>query len=54
MYEQSMAKSSNSSNLSYNPEQNIWNKLKKYSKIGQDLKNLIYNFGCFLTAIVNV
>ena len=26
----------------------------KYSKIGQDLKNVIYNFACFLTVVVNV
>ena len=25
----------------YNPNQNIWQKLKKYSKTGQDFKNLI-------------
>ena len=37
-----------------NPGQNIWQKVKKYSKIGQDLKNVIYNFACFLTAVVNV
>ena len=29
-------------------------KVKKYSKIGQDFKNVISNFACFLTAIVNV
>ena len=40
--------------LIYNPGQNIWQKVKKYSKIGQDLKNVIYNFACFLTAVVNV
>ena len=38
----------------YNPGQNISQKVKKYSKIGQDLKNVIYNFACFLTAVVNV
>ena len=38
----------------YNPGQNIWHKLKKYIKIGQDFKNVISNFACFLTAIVNV
>ena len=37
-----------------NPGQNTWQKVKKYSKIGQNLKNFIYNFACFLTAIVNV
>ena len=39
---------------SYNPGQNIWHKVKKYGKIGQDFKNVISNFACFLTAIVNV
>ena len=38
----------------YNPSQNIWRKLKKYSKIGWDFKNVISNFGYFLIAIVNV
>ena len=37
-----------------NHSQNIWHKLKKYSKIGQDLKNVVSNFVCFLTVIVNV
>ena len=37
-----------------NPSQNIWYNLKKYSKIGQGFKNVISNFACFLTAIVNV
>ena len=40
--------------LNYDPSQNIWHKVKKYSKIGQDFKNLISDFACFLTAIVNV
>ena len=39
---------------SYNPGQNTWHKVKKYNKIGQDFKNVISNFACFLTAIVNV
>ena len=39
---------------SHNPSQNIWHKLKKYSKIGQNFKNVISNFACFLTAIANV
>ena len=38
----------------YIPGQNIWQKVKKYSKIGQDLKNVIFNFACFLTTVVNV
>ena len=40
--------------LIYNPSQNIWHKLKKYRKTGQNFKNLISNFAWFLTAIVNV
>ena len=32
---------------SYNPSQNIWYKLKKCSKIGQDFKNVISNLACF-------
>ena len=38
----------------WNPGQNIWHKVTKYSKIGQDFKNVISYFACFLTAIVNV
>ena len=38
----------------YNPGKNIWHKVKIYNKIGQDFKNMISNFACFLTAIVNV
>ena len=38
----------------YNPGQNIWHKVKRYNKIGQDFKNRLSNFACFLTAIVNV
>ena len=38
----------------YNPGQNIWHKVNRYNKIGQDFKNIISNFVCFLTAIVNV
>ena len=34
----------------YNPMQNILNKLEKSSKTGQDKKNLISTFACFLTA----
>ena len=30
-----------------NPSQNIWHKVNKYSKIGQDFKNVISNFACF-------
>ena len=37
---------------SENPGQNIWHKVKKSSKIGQDLKNLLSNFACFLAPIV--
>ena len=38
----------------YNHGQNIWHKVNRYNKIGQDFKNIISNFVCFLTAIVNV
>ena len=38
----------------WNPGQNIWHKVTKYSKIGQDFKNVISDFACFLTAIANV
>ena len=34
--------------------QNIWNKLEKLSKTGQDKKSLIFTFACFLTATANV
>ena len=37
-----------------NPGQNICQKVKKSSKIGQDFKNLISNFACFLRAIAKV
>ena len=40
--------------LIYNPGQNIWNKIEKYSKIGQDKKSLISTFACFLTATAKV
>ena len=39
---------------SFNPGQNIWHKVKRYYKTGQDFKNIISNFACFLTAIANV
>ena len=35
----------------YNPGQNIWNKLEKSGKTGQEKKSLISTFACFLTAI---
>ena len=38
----------------YNPGQNIWHKLKAYSKIGLDYKNLISNSTCLLIAFVKV
>ena len=38
-------------NENQNPGQNIWNKLEKFSKIGQDKKSFIPTFACFLTAI---
>ena len=30
-----------------NPGQNIWHKVKRYNKIGQDCENIISNFACF-------
>ena len=30
-----------------NPGQNIWNKIEKSSKTGQDKKSLISTFACF-------
>ena len=38
----------------YNPEQNIWNKLEKSSKTGQDKRSLISTFACFLTGTAKV
>ena len=38
----------------YYPEQDIWNKLEKFSKTGQGEKSLISTFACFLTAISKV
>ena len=40
--------------INYNPEQNIWNKIEKFSKTGQDKKILISPFAVFLTAIAKV
>ena len=37
-------------NENYNPGQNIWHKIEKISKIGQEKKSLISPFACFLTA----
>ena len=34
-----------------NPGQNIWNKIEKSSKIGQDKKSLSSTFACFWTTI---
>ena len=38
----------------YNLRQNIWNKVKKSSKIGQDYKNLISKSASFYNAIFKV
>ena len=38
----------------YNSGKNIWYKVKKSSKIGQDFKNLSSNIACFLRAAVKV
>lgn len=35
-------------------QENIWIKLKKFSKIGQDNKSLISAFPCFLSATTKV
>ena len=37
-----------------NPGQNIWHKVEKSSKAGQDLRSLLSTFACFLTPIVKV
>ena len=37
-----------------NPGQNIWNKVEKSSKIGQDYKNLVSDFAVFMNAIVKI
>ena len=37
-----------------NTGENVWHKVKRYNKIGQELKNIISNFVSFFTAIVNV
>ena len=33
--------------ITYNPGQNIWQKVKRYNKTGQGFKNIISNFACF-------
>ena len=38
----------------YNPGQNIWNKMEKSSKTGQEKKSLVSNFVCVLTANAKV
>ena len=38
----------------YNPGQNIWNKIEKSTKTGQDKKSLISTLACFLTATAKV
>ena len=40
--------------LNYNPGQNIWNKIEKSSKIGQNKKRLTSTFQCFLTVITKI
>ena len=37
-----------------NPGQNIWHKLKKYSKIGKDHKSLISKFAFFLITFLKI
>ena len=43
-----------SKSKSHIPRQNIWNKIEKSSKIGQDKKSLVSFFACFLNAIAKV
>ena len=43
-----------SSSFTYNPGQNIWSRIEKSSKTGQDKKSLISTFACFLTATTKV
>ena len=38
----------------YNPGQNIWNKMEKLTKTGQGKKSLVSIFACFLTTITKV
>ena len=38
----------------YNSRQNIWNKIEKSSKTGQERKSLTSTFACFLAAIAKV
>ena len=38
----------------YNPGQNICNRMEKSSKTGQDKESLISTFACFLTATAGV
>ena len=47
-------KTQNTSKTSDSPGQNIWNKVKKSSKTGQNKKSLMFTFAFFLTAISKV
>ena len=38
----------------YNPRKNVWNKIEKSSKIGQDKKSWISPFRCFLTGTAKI
>ena len=38
----------------HHANQSIWQKLKKYSKFGQDFNNVLSDFSYFLAAIVNI
>ena len=38
----------------YNLGKNIWKKIEKSGKTGQDKKILVSTFACFVTAIVKV
>ena len=47
-------KSHHQLNYTYNPGQNIWNKVKKHSKIAQEKKTMISTFAYFLTIVAKV
>ena len=38
----------------YNPRKNVWDKIEKSSKIGQDKKSWISPFRCFLTGTAKI
>ena len=38
----------------YNPGQNVWNNIEKFSESGHEKKGLVSILACFLTAIAKV